>query len=139
MNLFFRHVDAEPPSGWRGRIDAVLRRVGPGWRAAPWRRLAQTLCLAAWLVLFFHVADALGPDFRSDLLAVKEWLPAEMLLWLDPLVGASASLAARAWTPALAGALAVVAACLFFPRGFCAYVCPLGTLIDVFDRLVGRR
>jgi polyferredoxin len=139
MNLFFRHTDAEPPPGLRRRADAVLGRLGPGWRAAPWRHLVQAACLAGWLVLFFHVADSLGPDFSGGLLARKEWVPAEALLWLDPLVGTSASLAARAWTPALAGAIAVLTLCLLFPRGFCAYVCPLGTLIDVFDRFVGRR
>ena len=28
---------------------------------------------------------------------------------------------------------------MLIPRGFCGYICPLGTLIDVFDWLVGKR
>ena len=34
---------------------------------------------------------------------------------------------------------AVLLVCLAVPRGFCGYVCPLGTLIDLFDWLLGRR
>ncbi len=30
-------------------------------------------------------------------------------------------------------------ACVLVPRGFCGYLCPLGTLIDLFDWIVGRR
>ena len=29
--------------------------------------------------------------------------------------------------------------CLLIPRGFCGYVCPMGTLIDLCDWVVGRR
>ena len=33
----------------------------------------------------------------------------------------------------------ILAVCVFIPRGFCGYVCPLGTLIDCFDWIVGKR
>ena len=33
----------------------------------------------------------------------------------------------------------MILVCLFVPRGFCGYVCPLGTLIDLFDRSIGNR
>ena len=31
------------------------------------------------------------------------------------------------------------AVCVFIPRGFCGYLCPLGTLIDLFDWAIGKR
>ncbi len=33
----------------------------------------------------------------------------------------------------------IILICLVIPRGFCGYVCPLGTLIDIFDWAIGRR
>jgi polyferredoxin len=33
----------------------------------------------------------------------------------------------------------VLVVCLLFPRAFCGYACPLGTLLDGFDWLIGRR
>lgn len=77
--------------------------------------------------------------FSSTVIADKEWLPLETFLWLDPLAGISTAAAAREWNVALLGAAGVLLASLALPRGFCGYVCPLGTLIDGFDRLVGRR
>ena len=115
--------------------------------ATPLRRLLQAVALGIFGWLFFHVAWPHAAVFSPDLLADKEHLPAELLLWLDPLVGPSTAIAARTWNAAVAartwnaavwGALAVAALCVAFPRAFCSSICPLGTLIDVFDRLVGR-
>jgi len=33
----------------------------------------------------------------------------------------------------------ILAVCVVFPRAFCGYVCPLGTLLDGFDWLIGKR
>ena len=33
----------------------------------------------------------------------------------------------------------ILAVCVLIPRGFCGYLCPLGTLIDLFDWSIGRR
>jgi ferredoxin len=33
----------------------------------------------------------------------------------------------------------ILIACVMIPRGFCGYLCPLGTLIDLFDGVIGRR
>ena len=51
----------------------------------------------------------------------------------------SAALAAKMliWSLVVAGLALLV--CLVFPRAFCGYVCPLGTLLDGFDWLLGRR
>ena len=32
----------------------------------------------------------------------------------------------------------ILAVCLIVPRGFCGYICPLGTLIDLFDGSIGQ-
>ncbi len=86
------------------------------------------------------------PSHYADDLLHKERLPAETILSLDPLVGVSTALASRRINAAVYFAAAVFVMCAVFPRMFCGYFCPLGTLIDCFDgliarlgRLVGRR
>lgn len=79
------------------------------------------------------------PSHHADSLRAKEILPAELFLVLDPLVSISTAIAGRAWVWSLGWAAAVLAICLVVPRGFCAYVCPLGTLIDLFDWALGKR
>jgi polyferredoxin len=78
------------------------------------------------------------PTHYSDDLAAKGGAAAELFLWLDPLVGLSGAIAARLWNIALWGTVAVLLFALLFPRGFCGYLCPLGTLIDVVDRVLSR-
>ena len=74
----------------------------------------------------------------------RVWTPRKRCLlsccWLmDPLVSISTAIAARTWVWSLVFAGAILLVCLAVPRGFCGYVCPLGTLIDLFDWLLGRR
>ncbi len=81
---------------------------------------------------------AAGPSHYARDLAAKEVVPAELYLWLDPLAAVSAALAGRVWIWPLAAAGAVLLLCLLVPRGFCTYLCPLGTIIDLFDATIGR-
>ena len=97
------------------------------------------MSLGVFLGLFFYVAWPYGERFGPDTLSRKEWLPAEVFLWLDPLAGVSAAVAGRAWNVALLGAAGVFALGILAPRGFCGYLCPLGTLIDLFDWGIGKR
>jgi len=103
------------------------------------RRTLQILSLGVFLGLFFYAAWPYADVFSSDVVPRKRWLPLELFLWLDPLVGISAGVAARHWNVAVLGAAVVFLLGLFFRRWFCGYLCPLGTLIDLFDWLVGRR
>ncbi len=119
--------------------DRLLRLLGPTWRGAPVRRILQTACLLLFLYLFFFLAWPYGAINEKLSFERREWFPAESFLWIDPLVGLSTALAARAWTVALIGTGAVFLAGLLVPRGFCGYVCPLGTLIDISDFLLFRR
>jgi ferredoxin len=139
LNHFFSAAPRTKLTGWRRRTDPWLRRIGPTWRSAPWRRVIQVLCLALFFHLFFQVSWPYAPVFTSQILADKEWLPVEGFLWLDPLVGLSTAIAARAWNIAIIGMLGILALGILLPRAFCGYLCPLGTLIDGFDFLVGRR
>ncbi len=79
------------------------------------------------------------PSHYADDLAIKERLPAELFLMIDPLVSLSTALAARSWVWSLSGAAAILIVCVLIPRGFCGYLCPLGTVIDLFDWAVASR
>ncbi|MBT5927996.1 MAG: 4Fe-4S binding protein [Verrucomicrobia bacterium] len=79
------------------------------------------------------------PSHHADHLARKEFLPAELLLIIDPLVSLSTAIASQSWVWSLVAAGAILVACVLIPRGFCGYICPLGTVIDLFDRFVGAR
>lgn len=111
-----------------------LRPTGK-WRLG--RRVAQGVCLTLFLALFFYVAR---PHRSADGGEPAEGLAhVEFFLTLDPLLAVSTAIAARTMVWSLAAAGAVLATCIVFPRWFCAYACPLGTLIDVFDWGIGRR
>ncbi len=139
LNLFRAASRVKQFAGWRKSLDTILRKIGPSWQFAPLRRLIQASCLLLYLYLFFFVSWPYAARFSSQVLPDKEWLPVETFLWLDPLVGLSTAIAARWWNAAFLGTAAVLAIGLMFSRAFCGYVCPLGTSIDLFDFLVGKR
>lgn len=120
-------------------LSRTLEVLGPSWSASPMRRLVQVACLIAFLVLFFYVCWPYGSKPYAETFRAREIIDAELFLILDPLVSISAAIAARVviWSLAAAGVILLV--CLVFPRAFCGYVCPLGTLLDGFDWLVGGR
>jgi MauM/NapG family ferredoxin protein len=97
-------------------------RFAPG---GPWTLSEQPL--DAW------------PSHYADSLAGKEIIHAETLLILDPLVALSTAVAARTWVWSLLFAGGILLAAVLVPRGFCGYICPLGTLIDLFDGTIGQR
>ncbi len=140
---------ADRVNGKPGAIRKLLKRIGPTWLSAPVRRLVQSVCLTLFLVLFFYVCWPYSarpveqpegwPTHYADNLAQKEWLPAEFFLVIDPLVSFSTAIAARSWVWSLTCAAAILLVCIFIPRGFCGYLCPLGTLIDLFDWSIGSR
>jgi MauM/NapG family ferredoxin protein len=79
------------------------------------------------------------PSHYTDKLADKELVPADTFLVIDPLVSLSTAIAARSWVWSLACAAIILIVCILIPRGFCGYLCPLGTLIDLFDWGVSKR
>jgi ferredoxin len=83
-------------------------------------------------------ADA-WPAHYADNLAGKEYIHAESLLIIDPLVALSTAIASRTWVWSLTFAAGILLAAVFIPRGFCGWICPLGTVIDLFDWAIGNR
>jgi polyferredoxin len=93
------------------------------------RTFIQALSLALFSLLFFFFANYKLPD----------WLPADIYLRLDPLLGLSAILSGREWIGRAAWSLILVGATLIVGRFFCGYVCPMGAVIDFLDPLLGRK
>ena len=80
-----------------------------------------------------------GPLIILRICAGKELVSAELFLLIDPLVSLSTSIAARSWVWSLTAGAVILIVCVLIPRGFCGYICPLGTVIDLFDWSVARR
>ncbi|TWT50465.1 putative electron transport protein YccM [Rubripirellula amarantea] len=79
------------------------------------------------------------PSHYANNLADKEIVHAETFLIIDPLVSISTAIASRSWVWSLAFAAVILIVCVLIPRGFCGYLCPLGTTIDLFDWAIGSR
>jgi ferredoxin len=88
---------------------------------------------------FYESEPGRWPSHYADDLSSKERVPAEVFLMIDPLVSLSTAIAARSWVWSLISAATILLVCVLIPRGFCGYLCPLGTLIDVFDWGIARR
>lgn len=93
------------------------------------RTLIQGLSLALFSLLFFFFANYRLPD----------WLPADIYLRLDPLLGLGAILSAGEWIGRAMWSLILIGATLTVGRFFCGYVCPLGVAIDFLDPLLAGR
>ncbi|MBM3831980.1 MAG: 4Fe-4S binding protein [Verrucomicrobia bacterium] len=79
------------------------------------------------------------PSHYADDFARQDRVPVETFLLIDPLVGISTALAAKTWMWSLWGAAIILTLCVLIPRGFCGYLCPLGTVIDLFDWAIAGR
>lgn len=97
------------------------------------RRAVQVASLAIFLFLFLA---AIGPGRFA--------VPPEIFLRIDPLIALAAllsmqGLAAGAMVSIALFALPLVVMGLLTERAFCGWLCPLGSLIDVSDRLFGAK
>jgi ferredoxin len=119
------------------RAEAKELRIEPARPLAAEAMDALSVSFGPWTLS--AAAPGEWPSHYADDLIAKEKLDAESFLVLDPLAVVSAALAARTWTWSLSCAAAVLLVCLLVPRGFCGYICPLGTIIDLFDWAVGKR
>lgn len=139
------HVTAEsaPPGATNfvtfvlAGADADTVRLRPKAGLTPEQFDAFLLGTGAWSL--HETPPGRWPSHHTDNLAAKERVAAEFFLILDPLVSLSTGLAARSWVWSLTCAGMILLVCVLIPRGFCGYLCPLGSLIDLFDWAIGKR
>lgn len=93
-----------------------------------WRRLSQVLFLVLFLVLFVQT-DYQGKDELSGAI--------NLLFRIDPLIGLSVSLTARSFVVLIAPSMFLLLSCFLAGRWFCGWACPMGTLLDASNPLVG--
>ncbi len=92
------------------------------------RTVVQTLSFLLFTILF-ALANYRLPD----------WLPADIYLRLDPLLGLSAILAGRELVTRAAWGGVLIVATLLIGRFFCGYVCPLGAILDFSEPVLFRK
>jgi MauM/NapG family ferredoxin protein len=92
------------------------------------RKVIQALSLLLFTVFFVFATYKL-----------PNWLPADIYLRLDPLLGLTAVLAAKEIIGRALWALLIIGATLVVGRFFCGYICPMGVSIDFLDLLFFRK
>jgi len=92
------------------------------------RRTVQTLSLLAFLGLL-----------AAAILTTADATPFTFMLGLDPALSLPTALGAGAFVLAFLPAVALLAIGPLIGRGFCGWVCPMGTTIDALDAVAGTK
>ncbi len=93
------------------------------------RRVSQLLFFSGFLALFVLAAYPL-----------KSPVPVDLFLRSDPLIALSAMVSLRKiMLPLLWYALPVTALSILLGRVFCGWICPMGTTLDLLERIFGLR
>lgn len=92
------------------------------------RRTVQLFSLLFFTYLFFRAGYPL-----------TSWIPVDFFLRADPLIALSTSLSSREVVAKALPALILVVLTVLFGRFFCGYLCPLGTVLDLFHKLLGNQ
>ncbi len=66
------------------------------------------------------------------------YIPVDVFLRLDPLVGITAMLTGKVFIPALLLSLITLLSAVVLGRTFCGWFCPMGTTIDIFEKILYR-
>ncbi len=89
------------------------------------RRTIQLFFLFFFTYLFFRASYPL-----------TSWIPVDFFLRADPLIALGTVLSSRAVIAKALPAVILIGLTLLFGRFFCGYICPMGTLLDLFDKLL---
>lgn len=93
------------------------------------RRIVQSLMFALFLFLLFMTV------FRERWEGLFPYLPVDLFLRLDPLALLATSLAERQWVKGLSLLIPLLVATVLLGRIFCGWICPLGTTLDLFEKI----
>ncbi|MCA1743522.1 MAG: 4Fe-4S binding protein [Desulfonatronovibrio sp.] len=91
------------------------------------RTVIQTISLIFFIILILLTSFPL-----------KTWFPVDFFLRLDPLIFLGTVISSRQWVWALIPGLIIIILTLFMGRFFCGYICPMGTTIDLTDRVLKK-
>lgn len=91
------------------------------------RRISQALFLALFLVLLLY------PSYAESI------IPLNLFFISDPLLVIAVSIAGRFFLLAFLASAVVIIVSLFLGRVYCGWVCPLGTTMDIFRRIIKPR
>jgi MauM/NapG family ferredoxin protein len=111
----------------------VLLLIGLGiavwvWKRFSFRRGMQVFSMTLFIALFWLAAFGGKPDW-----------PVDFFLFSDPLVALVSTLAGRVLVPLLLVSIGFLALAVIMGRVFCSHVCPMGVLLDVSDRFMGKQ
>lgn len=141
--VFLFNEDAKDlPTGAAGEFriasaDDSTLRIAPQEELTPETFDSLLTSAGTWAV---HESNPIAwPSHYTDDLSGKEIVPAETFLIIDPLVSLSTAVSSRSWVWSLVSAGVILIVCVLIPRGFCGYLCPLGTTIDLFDWAIAGR
>lgn len=88
------------------------------------RRISQLFFLTFFIYLFLYAAYP-----------YESWINADLFLRSSPLIGIATFLATKILISTLIVGLVILGLSLLIGRYFCGWICPLGTVIDLSDRL----
>ncbi len=91
------------------------------------RRISQVLFFMLFLALFYLAAFPYQINF-----------PADLFLRASPLIALSTSLAAKKIIGTTLLAFGILILTFVLGRYFCGWICPLGTMMDISDRVIGK-
>ncbi len=93
------------------------------------RRIVQSVLFALFLLLVLMTL------FRERWEGLNPYFPVDLFLRLDPLALLTTSLAERQWVKGAALLIPLLAVTMLLGRVFCGWMCPLGTTLDLFEKL----
>ncbi|TKJ41758.1 hypothetical protein CEE37_04095 [candidate division LCP-89 bacterium B3_LCP] len=94
------------------------------FRAIHLRRFSQIAFLFIFVALFLSAKD----PFPTT-------IPPDLIMRIDPFAGLVVMIASRSWIAEFWPAVIILIAGFLLARSFCGWVCPLGTILDIWNRI----
>ncbi|MFH1227947.1 MAG: 4Fe-4S binding protein [Planctomycetota bacterium] len=99
------------------------------------RRISQIIFLALFIALILlSTAKALGA-YYSETNFLLQIIPAHLFFSVDPLLVLAVVLASKTFIHPFLAAVLIAIITIFLGRVFCGWLCPLGTVMDLFSRI----